>query len=65
MSSRKSHFLRAEHARTAELERRAESACRESQVRKAEAVMARAKGQRAAEQATATEQGLEAVKVHH
>ena len=30
VSSRKSYFLRAEHARMAELERRVESACRES-----------------------------------
>ncbi|XP_066344160.1 uncharacterized protein [Miscanthus floridulus] len=48
----------------AELERRVESACRESQVRAAEAAMARAEGQRAAERATAAEQGLEAAKVH-
>ena len=63
MSSRKSCFLQMEHARMAELERRAKSACRESQVRMAEAAAARAEGQRAAERATAAEQGLEAVKV--
>ena len=60
MSSRKSYFLRMEHTRMAELERWVESACRESQVRAAEA---RAKGQCAAERATAVEQGLEAAKV--
>ena len=63
VSSRKSHFLRTEHARMAELERRVESACRESQVWAAEAAAARAEGQRAAERATAAEQGLEAAKV--
>ena len=60
MSSRKSYFLRAEHARMAKLERRVESVCRESQVR---AAVLRAEGQRAAERATAAEQGLEAAKV--
>ena len=65
MSSRKSYFLRTEHARTTELERRAESACHESQVRTAEAVAARAEVQRAAERATAAEQGLEAAKARH
>ena len=65
MSSRKSHFLQAEHARTAELEHRAESACRESQVRTAEAVVAWAEGQRVAEWATVAEQGLNAAKAHH
>ena len=59
MSSRKSHFLRVEHTRMAELEHRVESACRESQVRVAEA-----EEQRVAERATAAEQGLEAAKVH-
>ena len=62
MSSRKSYFLRTEHARMAELEHRVESACCESQVRTAEA---RAEGQRAAERATAAEQGLEAAKARH
>ena len=60
VSSRKSYFLRAKHARMAELERLVESAYRESQVRAAEA---RAKGQRAMERAIAAEQGLEAAKV--
>ena len=59
MSSRKSYFLRMEHARMAELERRVEFACRESQVRAAKAAAMQAEGQRAAERATATEQGLE------
>ena len=63
MLSRKSYFLWAEHARMAELERRVESACRESQVRVAEVAVARAEGQRAVERATAVEQGLEAAKV--
>ena len=45
------------------LERRVESACRESQVRATEAIVAWAEGQHAAERATAAEQGLEAVKV--
>ena len=44
----------------AELECRVESACHESQVW---AATAREEGQRAAEQATAAEQGLEAAKV--
>ena len=65
MSSHKSYFLWVEHARMAELEHRVESACRESQVRVAEAAAARAEGQRAVEQATAAEQGLKAAKVHH
>ncbi|XP_066373781.1 uncharacterized protein [Miscanthus floridulus] len=68
VSSRKSYFLRAKHARMAELERQVESACRESQVRAAEAAeaaTARAEGQRAAERVTAAEQGLKAEKVHH
>ena len=65
MSSRKSYFLRVEHARMAELERRVESACRESQVRTAEAAVARVEGQRAAERATTAEQGLEVVKARH
>ena len=62
MSSRKSYFLRAKHAWMAELERRVESACRESQVRMAEVAVAWLEGQRAAERATAAEQGLEAAK---
>ena len=65
MSSRKSYFLRTEHARTTELERRAESTCRESQVRTAEVATARVEGQRAAKQAAATDQGLEAAKARH
>ena len=65
MSSRKSYFLRTEHARMAELERRVEFACYESQVRAAKEAAARAEGQRAAERATAAEQGLEAAKVRH
>ncbi|XP_066317328.1 uncharacterized protein [Miscanthus floridulus] len=44
-------------------ERRVESACRESQVRVAEAATARVEGQRAAEQETAVEQRLEAARV--
>ena len=64
MSSRKS-FLRAKHAWMTELERWVESACRESQVRAAEAAVAWAEGQRAAERAIAAEQGLEATKVCH
>ena len=63
MSSCKSYFLRMEHARMAELERRVESAYRESQVRVAEAAAAWAEGHRAAERAIAAEQGLEAAKV--
>ena len=47
----------------AELERRVESACCESQVQAAEVAMARAEGKHAAEQATTIEQGLEAAKV--
>lgn len=62
MSSRKSRFLRTEHTRMPELERRVESAHRESQDQAAEAAMAWAEGQRAAERATAAEQGLEATK---
>ena len=65
MSSCKSYFLRTEHARMAKLERRVESACRESQVRAAEAAAAREEGQRAAKRATTAEQGLEAEKVCH
>ncbi|XP_066375249.1 uncharacterized protein [Miscanthus floridulus] len=65
VSSRKSYFLRTEHARTAELERGAESACRESQVRTVEAAEAWAEGQRATERVTAAEQGLEAAKARH
>lgn len=60
--SRKSHFLRTEHARMVELERQLASARHESQDRAAEATVARAEGQRAAERATAAEQGLEAAK---
>ena len=62
MSSHKSHFLRAEHAWMAKLERWVESAHRESQDRAAEVAAARAKGQCVAERATAAEQGLEATK---
>ena len=58
MSSCKSYFLRTEHARMAELERRVGSACREPQERAAELAAARVEGQRAAERATAAEQGL-------
>ena len=47
----------------AELEHQVESACRESRVQAAEAALARTEGQRAAERATAVEQGLEAAKV--
>jgi len=46
----------------AELERWAESACRESRDRAAEAATARAEGQRAEERATAADQGLEAAR---
>ena len=63
MSSRKSYFLRAEHARMTELEHRVESAYRESRVRAAEAGVERAEGQRVAKRAIAAEQGLEAAKV--
>ena len=63
MSSHKSYFLWAKHAWMAELERRVESACRESQVWAAEAATARAEGWCAVERGTAAEQGLEAVKV--
>ncbi|XP_066373270.1 uncharacterized protein [Miscanthus floridulus] len=65
VSSRKSHFLWAEHARMAELEHWAKSACRKSQIQTAEAAAARVEGQRAAERATAAEQGLEAAKARH
>ena len=64
MSSRKSSFLRAEHARMAELEHRVESAHHESQDRVAELAAARAEGYRAAKRAIAAEQGLEAMKAH-
>ncbi|XP_066388112.1 uncharacterized protein [Miscanthus floridulus] len=43
-SSHKSHFLRSKYARMAELERRAESACREARDRTVEAAAARAEG---------------------
>ena len=49
----------------AELERWVESVCRESQVWAAKADVARVEGQRAAERATAAEQGLEAGKARH
>ena len=65
MSSHKSHFLQAKHAQMVELERRAESACHESQVRTAEVAVARVEGQRAAERATTAEQGLEAAMARH
>ncbi|XP_066365354.1 uncharacterized protein [Miscanthus floridulus] len=65
VSSRKSYFLRTEHAWTVELERRVESACHESQVRTTKAATARAKGQCAVERVTAAKQGLEAAKAHH
>ncbi|XP_066334499.1 uncharacterized protein [Miscanthus floridulus] len=65
VSSHKSYFFRAEHARMAELERRAEFVCHESQIRAAEEAVARAEGQCAAERATATELGLEAAKARH
>ena len=48
----------------AELEHQLESAHRESQDRVAEATVAQAAGQRAAERATAAERGLEAAKAH-
>jgi len=64
MTSYKSYFLWAEHARMAKLERRVESAHREYQDRAAEATVAQAEGQRAAEWATAAEQGLQVVKAH-
>ncbi|XP_066361478.1 uncharacterized protein [Miscanthus floridulus] len=63
-SSYKSYFLRSEYARMAELEHRAESACRESRDRAAEAAAAQAEGQRAVERATVAEQGLEAARAH-
>ena len=62
MSSRKSRFLRTEQARVAKLERQLESARHESQDWVAEATVARAEGQRAAERATSAERGLEAAK---
>ena len=62
MSSRKSYFLQTEHARTAELEHRVESARHESQDWVADSAAARVEGQRAAERATAAEQGLEVMK---
>ena len=62
MSSRKSHFLRMEHARMAEFERQLESTHRESLDWAAEATAVRAEGQRAAKRATAAERGLEAAK---
>ena len=46
----------------AELERRVESAYRESRERAAEAATARVEGQRAEERATTAEQGLEAAR---
>ena len=48
MSSRKSRFLRMEHARVAELERQLESARRESQDLAAEVIATWAEGQRVA-----------------
>ncbi|XP_066314340.1 uncharacterized protein [Miscanthus floridulus] len=63
-SSHKSHFLRSEYARVAELERRVESACRESRDWAAEAAVAWAEGQRVEERATMAEQGLEAARAH-
>ena len=63
MSSRKSRFLRMEHARVPELECQLESAWRESQDRAAEVTEARAAELLTAERATASERGLEAVKV--
>ena len=48
----------------AELEHQLASAGRESQDRAAEATVARAEGQYAAEQAAAAEQGLKAAKAH-
>ena len=64
MSSRKSRFLRTEHARMAELDHQLASACHESQDWAAEATVARVEGQHAAERATTAEQGLEAAKAH-
>ena len=46
----------------AELERRAESGCRDSRDRAAEVAPARVEGQRAEERATTTGQGLEAAR---
>ena len=54
MSSRKSRFLRMEHARVAELERQLESARCKSLDRAAEVTVVWAEEQRAAERATAT-----------
>ena len=62
MSSRKSRFLRMEHARMAELERQLESARREFQDRAAEVTAVWAEEQHAVERATAGERGLEAAK---
>ncbi|XP_066373126.1 uncharacterized protein [Miscanthus floridulus] len=64
MSSRKSCFLRMEHAWVAELEHQLESTRRESQDRAGEVIVVRAEEQCVAERATATERGLEAVKAH-
>ncbi|XP_066316146.1 uncharacterized protein [Miscanthus floridulus] len=63
-SSRKSHFHRSEYARMVELERRAESACREARDQTAEAAMVRAEGRRVEEWATTAEQGLKAARAH-
>ena len=60
MWSRKSSFLRMEHARVTELERELESARHESQDRAAEVT-----GAWAVERAIAIERGLEAVKVRY
>ena len=64
MSSRKSRFLRMEHARMAKLERQLKSTHCESQDWVAKGTTARAKGQRAVEWGTAAERGLEAAKAH-
>ena len=48
----------------AELERRMESACRESWDQAAEAATVRAEGQRVEDRATVAEQGLKAARAH-
>ena len=58
MSSRKSRFLRMEHARVTELKRELESACHESQDRTVEVTKAWVVELFATERATTAERGL-------
>ena len=62
MSSRKSRFLRMEHARVTELKRELESACHESQDRAVEVTKAWVVELFVAERATTAERGLEVAK---